>query len=119
MAKVTALFDIVETFTIEFDAKLYFRVEVLRAESGEAIQVTKLSAEVYQLRWPTGMSAIPSPRSDTRFRQSWVFLEDFPAVEASTVESLRQELLSKLSAYADNYLRDYDATNRRVGLKAS
>jgi hypothetical protein len=113
MAKITSRFSLAAVFTVEFDSKLYFRVEILEADSGEPIQTTQYIAEVYQLRWPNGVMAAPSPRGDTRFRQSWLYLDDFPAVSASTVESLRADLLPKLSAYADAYLHDYNTGLRR------
>ena len=114
MSHITAHNELAATFAVEFEHKLYFRVEILRVETGHAVQSTTYFAEVYQLRWPGGMMTMPAQkRGDTRFRQSWLFLEDFPLVSAASVETLRADLLPKLTAYADAYLRDYDSSARR------
>jgi hypothetical protein len=113
MAHITAQNELAASFAVEFEHKLYFRVEILRVETGQAIQSTTYFAEVYQLRAPLGATAFPQNRGDTRFRQSLLFLDDFPLVADSSVESVRTQVLQKLSAYADAYLKDYDTAIQR------
>lgn len=115
MAKTTATFDIVEAFTIEFEGKLYFRVELLKRCKEAAIDVIEYSAEVYQLRWPNGFATMEVD-GDKRFRQSWLYLDDFPTAKAPNIAALRELVLTQLSDYADRYFEVYPKTSvRRVG----
>jgi hypothetical protein len=106
-------YDLVKTYTLGFENKLYFRIEILRQDTGEAIQASNCIAEVYLLRFPNGTSARASERLDTSFRQSWLFLEDFPIVTAPTPQTLRDEIFPQVVAYAEKYLQTYTASVKR------
>lgn len=114
MASITAAYELAATFTAEFDKRLYFRIEILRHETGQPVQITEYISEVYQLRYPNGAMAHPSEGSDTRFRQSWLYLEDFPIVSNSSIEATRNEVATKLADYADTYLGTYKAELKRA-----
>jgi hypothetical protein len=102
MADITAFYEIAQSFTVELDKRLYFRVDVLREDTGHAIQTTKYFAEVYHLLWPNKVLAVKSSEGELQQRrQSWVFLEDFPKLSDSSAEALRKEVLGALSQYAD------------------
>ena len=81
MANITAHNELKASFSLEFDHKLYFLVDIFRVETGRAIQSTTYFAEVYQLRWPTGIAMAPMKRADGRFRQWLMFLDDFPLIQ--------------------------------------
>lgn len=105
---------LVETRTIEFDSKVYFRIEILRLETGAPIQVVKCFAEVYLLCWPHGQMVMPSgQRVDTRFRQSWLFLDDFPMISGSSVNEVYSGVMAKLQQYAAAYIGEFDTRLKR------
>lgn len=106
MARITALGESVAVFTVEFDAKLYFRVEILRMESGGALQPTAYFADVYQLRFPNGLAASPSMTGVQRARPSLHFLEDFKPVYGDTIAAVRTDILRRLSEYVEAYLKE-------------
>ena len=110
MARITAEYEVMKSFTVEFEGKLYFRVELLRSENHQDVQQIDYVAEVYQLRWPGGATAFPSATEDRRFRQFWLYLEDFPMMVGSDVESLCSRVVTRLSEYSDANLAKYPET---------
>jgi hypothetical protein len=107
MAQITALNELAAVFTIEFESKLYFRVEILRVETTNVISSTTYFAEVYQLRLPHGTSGMPHQGTDCRWRQFLHYLDDFQMVSANSIEAVREEVVRNLSLYADEYFCNY------------
>jgi hypothetical protein len=113
MAIITAKNELAATLGVEFDGKLYFRIEIFRVDKGPDTDLTTYFAEVYQLRLPNGTMAFPKERSDRGFRQSCLFFEDFPLISGSSVNAVHDETLQKLSTYADNYCQKFDPELKR------
>ena len=110
MARITALGESVAAFTVEFDAKLYFRVEILRVESGSALEPTAYFADVYQLRFPHGLAPNPSMTGVHRVRPFLHFLEDFKPVYGDTIAAVRNDVFRRLTEYAEAYLKECPQT---------
>ena len=107
MAEITGLYDLAATFTVEFDGKFYFRVEILRVDNKQDIQQTILFTEIYQLRWPTGALALPSPtETDRPFRPGWQFIDEIPPLVGVSVEGVRDEAIQAISEYCDAKLKN-------------
>ena len=106
MASITAFGESVAAFTVEFDAKLYFRVEILRVESGSALGPTAYFADIYQLRFPHGLAASASMTGVHRIRPFLHFLEDFKPVYGDTIAAVRNDVMRRLTEYAESYLKE-------------
>ena len=114
MANITCLSSLAETFFVEFENKLYLRVEIMAREPGQAIESMQFGAEVYQLAWTNGASPTgKTTHSKTIERQSWAYLEDFPMICGNSAAAVRKEALSKLAAYAESCLKKQVAEVRR------
>jgi len=116
MANITKQYDIAATTTVEFESKVYFRIEILRLHTGAPIELKQYEAEVYLLRLPHGSVVMGenTNNQDRTFRQFWLYLDDFPKLEGSSVDSLRDQVIESLSAYADDYLARHNVTLKRI-----
>jgi len=116
MATITKQYDIAATTTVEFESKVYFRIEILRVHTGAPVEITSFEAEVYLLRLPHGSMVMgDNPNNEDRtFRQFWLYLDDFPKLEGSSVDGLRDQVIERLSAYADEYLARHNTKLKRI-----
>jgi hypothetical protein len=115
MAKVTLFSELAITFFFEFENRLYFKVEISRTAKRQMIETTEYFAEAYQLCWPIGQMAMPfGDTVDTRFRQSWLYLEDFPHFSGVSVDSVRTSVEHALSEYAHADLSKFDSVCKRA-----
>jgi hypothetical protein len=110
MARITAEYEVAKSLTVEFEGKLYFRVEILRSENHQDVQTIEYTAEVYQLRLPGGAVAFPSAKEDRRFRQFWMYLEELPKMVGHDVPTLCSQVMARLSEYSDADLARYPET---------
>jgi len=115
MTNITCLSTLAETLFVEFEKKVYLKVEIVARGPGQAVESMRFGAEVYQLCWPNHhKSAVGGNGSQSPTRQSWFHLDDFPMVCGSTAESVRNAVLQKLSAYAESHLQPPGAELRRA-----
>ena len=116
MTNITCLSTLAETFFVEFENKLYLKVEIVAREPGTAVESMKFGAEVYQLCWPNGLKSGLGGNGARRnpARQSWLYLDDFPTVCGGSADSVRNAILPKLSAYAATHLKFPGAELRRA-----
>jgi hypothetical protein len=101
--------ELIATYTTEHKGKLYFRVEMLRTDTGAAIQGVNVFAEVYMLRYPIGSTSVKAEGKDTSFRQAWQFLHDFPSVSGSSSQEVSRRVNEAIVKYGDDYLGKFDA----------
>lgn len=87
---------LVETWNIERPDKVVFRVDLFRIETDALIQTERIFTEVYCRRWPVGATKMPG---SPNFRQSWLFLEDFPKIESSNIQEAQQKVLEEISNF--------------------
>jgi len=114
MARITQERDVVQVRMLEFDNSYHFRIEILREKTEQIGEVIYVS-EVYQLLWPNGFLKIETAGVDSRSRQHWVFLEDFPEFRDSSMEELLIHTVEEVSRYVDTYKRDFMGNPRRAG----
>ena len=115
MTNITCLSALAETLFVEFENKIYFRVEIVAREPGQAVESMQFGAEVYRLCWPNDpKSAVGGNGAGSLARQSWLYLDDFPMVCGSTAQSVRKAVLPKLSTYAESHLKTPGPELRRA-----
>lgn len=105
--------ELVGTFTFVHRDQLYFRVEIFSASTGATVEIMRFFSETYLLRFPNGASAFPSARSDTSFRQSWLYLEDFKAIWGSSPADVKDSTIEALQRFGDAYLEKFNAKLKR------
>jgi hypothetical protein len=53
-------------------------------------------------------------KADTRGKQEWMYLEDFPVIGGAEVGDVYNEALMRLGQYADEHLAQYQTSLRRA-----
>jgi len=115
MIPITCQSTLVETLFVEFEKRIYLKVEIMAREPELAVETMRFGAEVYRLCWPNApRNVMDGNGAENGVRQSWLYLHDFPMVCGSTSESVRKSILQKLSAYAESHLMAPGAELRRA-----
>ena len=104
MARITAQHELAATFAVEFESKLYFRVEIYRVATDQPVESTTYLSQVYHLRFPHGLIGMPSNDGSSTWRPYLHYLHDFKPVNGGSIESVRADTLRQLSDFADLFI---------------
>jgi len=75
-----------------------FRIEIHQHESDADIYIVEHELKVFRLSYPAGFMRTEVKGADPKFRQFWMYLEDFPKVSTEgRADEIRDRAMAEIS----------------------